>query len=194
MNRAFFLAVIFGGARCDRRSNSVLASVKHRHLKCKLGLIALVRMYRDLDRIFVMKSVFPEQVLAEAILKVEAEYYVARRFNAFRDDGQADDVSAFNNTERCVFFINEPDIKNLDPSVAKGVLKFLAAMQATAFDPLSDAQPGKILHETRNGEMARLGEVPFGLYYGTVDATPLYIMLAGMYFGRPGDIKTIAAI
>jgi len=67
-------------------------------------------------------------------------------------------------------------------------------MQATAFDPLSDAQPGKILHETRNGEMARLGEVPFGLYYGTVDATPLYIMLAGMYFGRPGDIKTIAAI
>ena len=82
----------------------------------------------------------------------------------------------------------------LDPSVAKGVLKFLAAMQATAFDPLSDAQPGKILHETRNGEMARLGEVPFGLYYGTVDATPLYIMLAGMYFGRPGDIKTIAAI
>ena len=82
----------------------------------------------------------------------------------------------------------------LDPSVAKGVLKFLAAMQATAFDPLSDAQPGKILHETRNGEMARLGEVPFGLYYGTVDATPLYIMLAGMYFGRTGDIKTIAAI
>jgi glycogen debranching enzyme len=82
----------------------------------------------------------------------------------------------------------------LDPSVAKGVLKFLAAMEATAFDPLSDAQPGKILHETRNGEMARLGEVPFGLYYGTVDATPLYIMLAGMYFGRTGDIKTIAAI
>jgi len=62
-------------------------------------------------------------------------------------------------------------------------------MQATAFDPLSDAQPGKILHETRNGEMARLGEVPFGLYYGTVDATPLYIMLAGMYFGRPGTSK-----
>jgi len=82
----------------------------------------------------------------------------------------------------------------LDPSVAKGVLHFLAATQAKAFDPFAGAQPGKILHETRNGEMARLGEVPFGLYYGTVDATPLYVMLAGMYFDRTGDIETIAAI
>jgi glycogen debranching enzyme len=82
----------------------------------------------------------------------------------------------------------------LDPSVAKGVLHFLAATQAKTFDPVAGAQPGKILHETRNGEMARLGEVPFGLYYGTVDATPLYVMLAGMYFDRTGDIETIAAI
>ncbi|MGH6839784.1 MAG: amylo-alpha-1,6-glucosidase [Methylocella sp.] len=82
----------------------------------------------------------------------------------------------------------------LDPSVAKGVLHFLATTQAKTFDPLAAAQPGKILHETRNGEMARLGEVPFGLYYGTVDATPLYVMLAGMYFDRTGDIETIAAI
>ena len=82
----------------------------------------------------------------------------------------------------------------LDPSVAKGVLGFLAATQAKTFDPFAGAQPGKILHETRNGEMARLGEVPFGLYYGTVDATPLYVMLAGMYFDRTGDIETITAI
>ena len=82
----------------------------------------------------------------------------------------------------------------LDSSVAKGVLHFLATTRAKTFDPFADAQPGKILHETRNGEMARLGEVPFGLYYGTVDATPLYVMLAGMYFDRTGDIETIAAI
>ena len=82
----------------------------------------------------------------------------------------------------------------LDPSIAKGVLGFLAETQATTLDPISEAQPGKILHETRKGEMARLGEVPFRHYYGTVDATPLFVMLAGMYFDRTGDIQTIKAI
>jgi glycogen debranching enzyme len=82
----------------------------------------------------------------------------------------------------------------LDPTVAKGVLGYLAETQANKFDLFSEAQPGKILHETRNGEMARLGEVPFRHYYGTVDATPLFVMLAGMYFDRTGDIGTIAAI
>ena len=81
-----------------------------------------------------------------------------------------------------------------DPNVAKGVLNFLAATQAQTFDLLADAEPGKIIHETRNGEMARLGEVPFRRYYGTVDATPLFIMLAGMYFDRTGDLETLSAI
>ncbi len=74
------------------------------------------------------------------------------------------------------------------------MLAYLSATQATRVDPGADAQPGKILHETRNGEMARLGEVPFRLYYGTVDATPLFVMLAGMYFERTGDLETIKAI
>ena len=56
-----------------------------------------------------------------------------------------------------------------DPGVAAGVLRRLAAYQATKTDPLSDAQPGKILHEMRGGEMAALHEVPFALYYGSVD-------------------------
>jgi glycogen debranching enzyme len=82
----------------------------------------------------------------------------------------------------------------LDPSIARGVLHYLAATQAAEFDPTADAQPGKILHERRQGEMARLGEVPFRQYYGTVDATPLFILLAGLYYERTGDLETISSI
>lgn len=81
-----------------------------------------------------------------------------------------------------------------DPLVARGVLLQLAKAQAIAPDPEADAQPGKILHERRHGEMANLGEVPFGLYYGSVDATPLFVMLAGQYFDRTGDRATIEQI
>ena len=79
----------------------------------------------------------------------------------------------------------------IDPAIAKGVLNFLAATQADEVDRRRDAEPGKILHEMRTGEMARLGEVPFARYYGSVDATPLYVMLMGEYYDRTGDIETI---
>lgn len=80
------------------------------------------------------------------------------------------------------------------PEVARGVLRRLAAYQATMTDPLADAQPGKILHEMRGGEMAALREVPFGLYYGSVDATPLFVLLAGLYLERTGDVATIVEL
>ena len=73
------------------------------------------------------------------------------------------------------------------PELARGGLSFLPATQATLADPARDAEPGKIMHETRNGEMAALGEMPFGRYYGSVDATPLFVLLAGAYFERTAD-------
>ena len=73
------------------------------------------------------------------------------------------------------------------PQIARGVLQFLASTQATEIDLKNEAQPGKIIHETRRGEMANLGEVPFGRYYGSIDSTPLFLILAGGYFDYSGD-------
>jgi len=81
-----------------------------------------------------------------------------------------------------------------DPSLARGVLAYLAATQAETENLEQDAQPGKILHETRAGEMAVLGETPFKRYYGTIDATPLFIMLAGAYYRRTGDRAFVESI
>jgi glycogen debranching enzyme len=82
----------------------------------------------------------------------------------------------------------------LDPELARGVLRLLARTQATATDAERDAEPGKILHEMRAGEMAALGEVPFGRYYGSVDATPLFVMLAGEYWTRTADRELLTWI
>ena len=82
----------------------------------------------------------------------------------------------------------------LDPGIARGVLAVLADTQAASHDPARDAEPGKILHEARLGELAALDEIPFRRYYGTVDATPLFIGLAGAYYERTGDLDFIRTI
>jgi glycogen debranching enzyme len=82
----------------------------------------------------------------------------------------------------------------MNPWIARGVLAHLASTQAREVIPEQDAEPGKILHEARRGEMARLGEIPFGRYYGSVDATPLFVMLAGAYYERTADLPFIRAI
>jgi glycogen debranching enzyme len=81
-----------------------------------------------------------------------------------------------------------------NPAPAWGVLAFLASTQADDAIPERDAAPGKILHEARTGEMAALGEIPFGRYYGSVDATPLFVLLAGAYYERTGDRRFIESI
>ncbi|HZC34371.1 MAG TPA: amylo-alpha-1,6-glucosidase [Chthoniobacterales bacterium] len=82
----------------------------------------------------------------------------------------------------------------MKPQIAAGVLRFLAKTQAKVDDPTTNAQPGKIVHEIRKCEMARLGEVPFRQYYGTVDATPLFLLLAAAYFERTNDLALIREI
>jgi glycogen debranching enzyme len=76
----------------------------------------------------------------------------------------------------------------VQPTLARGVLKHLAALQATGADAERDAQPGKILHEVRHGEMAELKEIPFGCYYGSHDSTPLFVVLAGAYYRQTSDV------
>ena len=82
----------------------------------------------------------------------------------------------------------------LRPELSRGVLTYLASTQATEVIAEQDAEPGKILHETRNGEMSALKEMPFGEYYGSVDATPLFVVLAWAYYDGTGDRKSIESI
>jgi glycogen debranching enzyme len=76
----------------------------------------------------------------------------------------------------------------LDPGLARGVLSFLAEHQAQEVSAFRDSAPGKIMHETRKGEMTARNELPFGQYYGGVDTTPLFVVLAGAYAERTGDL------
>jgi glycogen debranching enzyme len=76
-----------------------------------------------------------------------------------------------------------------NPSLARGTLRMLASLQGSEVNDARDEQPGKIVHEIRDGEMAHTGEVPFGRYYGSVDSTPLFLWLLGRYVAVTGDLE-----
>ena len=80
------------------------------------------------------------------------------------------------------------------PDLARDALRFLARLQAREDDPARDAEPGKIPHELRFGEMATAGEVPHTPYYGSADATPLFVVLLSEYELWTGDTATVDAL
>lgn len=80
------------------------------------------------------------------------------------------------------------------PDIAYGTLRFLAELQGKEFNDWRDEEPGKILHEVRLGEMAQLGEVPHDPYYGTVDATPLFLVLLSELVRWTGDLSLVGEL
>ncbi len=82
----------------------------------------------------------------------------------------------------------------LKPQIARDCLASLAKWQGMKFDPWRDEQPGKILHELRQGELTRTGELPFSPYYGSVDSTPLFLLLAGEYYRWTGDVDLLSQL
>jgi glycogen debranching enzyme len=77
------------------------------------------------------------------------------------------------------------------PQLARWTLMLLARLQATEIDDWRDAEPGKILHELREGELAAAGEIPHGPYYGSIDSTPLWLMLLDAYEKWTGDSELV---
>ena len=79
----------------------------------------------------------------------------------------------------------------LKPDIAGHCLTSLARWQGKKFDEWRDEEPGKILHELRVGELTNTGELPFSPYFGSIDSTPLFLLLAGEYYRWTGDIDLI---
>ncbi len=77
------------------------------------------------------------------------------------------------------------------PELARTTLRALAAQQATEFDDFRDAEPGKILHELRHGELTHFGERPHSPYFGSVDSTPLFLVVLDEYERWTGDVATV---
>lgn len=83
---------------------------------------------------------------------------------------------------------------SLNPQIAKGTLLTMAAYQGQKEDEWRDEQPGKVMHEIRYGELAATNQVPFTPYYGTIDATPLFLLLTAEYYHWTGDLDFVSSL
>jgi glycogen debranching enzyme len=81
-----------------------------------------------------------------------------------------------------------------NPDIARRCLKMLASFQGTSFDDWRDEEPGKILHELRDDEMTATGELPFCPYYGSIDSTPLFLLLAAEYYSWTADLELLRGL
>lgn len=77
------------------------------------------------------------------------------------------------------------------PEIARNTLRMLARWQGSQLDPAHDEEPGKILHELRHDELSRAGELPYGPYYGSIDSTPLFLMLLAEYYRWTADLRLV---
>ena len=177
---AIYLAIACEQAECTRPMpllKAMLAS--HRSLKIATGHVATVATSNDVFNEVLCRSMADLYMLMTDTPQGPYPYAGIPWYSTtFGRDG----------------IITALQMLWFDPRIARGVLRRLAAYQANTTDAIADAEPGKILHEMRAGEMAALHEVPFGLYYGSVDATPLFVLLAGLYVERTGDDATLAEL
>jgi glycogen debranching enzyme len=98
----------------------------------------------------------------------------------------------------CLFgrdsLITSLQVLAFNPQVARNTLRILARWQGKEVNEWQDEEPGKILHELRSGEMACLGEIPMNPYFGSIDSTPLFLMLAAEYIAWTGDMDLVREI
>lgn len=129
----------------------------------------------------------------DAMLHTSAQDFYALRIPAANGSRQSSAIAAGVPWFAALFgrdsIIASFETLGLNPGLARGTLRTLSATQGKKRCDDNDEEPGKIVHEIRNGEMAATREIAFGRNYGSVDATPLFIILLGEYFRWSGDKK-----
>jgi glycogen debranching enzyme len=130
-----------------------------------------------------------DSVLLERVIERSLRDLRMLRSNLHRDEYFAAGIPWFATLFGRDSIITALQTLAFEPSIAEQTLRLLASYQGEAVDPWRDEEPGKILHELRVGELARLGEIPHTPYFGSVDATPLFLILLAEHANWTGDLQ-----